>query len=220
LRAWGGDGRLRFSLFGEKVALDENGGERRRPMVAASTLSERGLHHRLLARDVAVVAEIYDQFGPTVYGVALRVTSDRHAAQDVTQETLLDLWRRPERFDPDRGGLRPWLATIAHNRSVDWIRREHTARGRDLRHGRIMFEQVPDIGADVQAVMAAARVQHALAALPEAERTAIRLAYFGGKSYRQVAVDLDVPEGTIKSRIRSGLHHLSNTMYGELAPSA
>jgi RNA polymerase sigma factor (sigma-70 family) len=185
------------------------------PMVASS-LVERSLHGRLLLRDVAALAEAYDQFGSVIFGVALRVTTDRHAAEDVTQETLLDLWRRPERYDPERGALRPWLATIAHNRSVDWIRREQAARCRDRRNGELLFEEIPDIGDDVQAAMTAERVRLALSALPEHERMPIGLAYFGGRSYRQVADDLGVPEGTIKSRIRSGLHRLSHTMYGEL----
>jgi RNA polymerase sigma-70 factor (ECF subfamily) len=129
----------------------------------------------------------------------------------------MELWHRPQRFDPGRGGLRPWLATIAHNRSVDWIRHERAARGRDLRNDRLMMEPVPDIGDDIQATMTAERVQRALSDLPECERRAIRLAFFGGLSYRQVAEDLDIPEGTIKSRIRSGLHHLSHTMYAEPA---
>jgi RNA polymerase sigma factor (sigma-70 family) len=185
-------------------------------VVVASTLGERRLHQRLLSRDMAALAEAYDQYGAIVFGVALRVTTDRHAAEDVTQETLLDLWRRPERFDPDRGALRPWLATIAHNRSVDWIRREQAARGRDRRNGELLSVDVPDIGDDVQAVMTAERVRMALAALPEHERVPIHLAYLGGRTYRQVAEDLDVPEGTIKSRIRSGLRRLSQTMYGEV----
>jgi RNA polymerase sigma factor (sigma-70 family) len=185
-------------------------------MVVASTLGERRLHDRLLRREVAALADAYDQFSAIVFGVALRVTTDRHAAEDVTQETLLDLWRRPERFDPDRGALRPWLATIAHNRSVDWIRREQAARGRERRNRELLLEDVPDVGDDVQAVMTAERVRVALARLPELERLPIHLAYFGGRTYRQVAEDLDVPEGTIKSRIRSGLRRLSQTMYGEV----
>jgi RNA polymerase sigma factor (sigma-70 family) len=185
--------------------------------MVASYTGEHLLHQRLLTGDVNALAEAYDRYAAIVFGVALRVTRDRQAAEDVTQETLMELWHRPQRFDPGRGGLRPWLATIAHNRSVDWIRHERAARGRDLRNDRLMMEPVPDIGDDVQATMTAERVQRALSDLPECESRAIRLAFFGGLSYRQVAEDLDIPEGTIKSRIRSGLHHLSHTMYAEPA---
>jgi RNA polymerase sigma factor (sigma-70 family) len=184
-------------------------------MVVASTSAERMLHQRLMTRDISALAEAYGQFAPGVCAVALRVTADRHAAEDVTQETLLDLWRRPERYHPDRGGLRTWLATVAHNRSVDWIRREQAARGRDRRNLDANQDAVPDISEDVQAVMTAERVRFALSSLPEPERTPIRLAYFGGRSYRQVAEELDVPEGTVKSRIRSGLRKMSQTMHGE-----
>jgi RNA polymerase sigma factor (sigma-70 family) len=186
------------------------------PIVATSMSDELGLHQRLLIHDIAALAEVYDQFAPTVFGVAMRVTTDRHAAEDVTQEVLLDLWRRPGRFDPERGALRPWLATIAHNRSVDWIRHERGARGRDRSNlERALADHVPDVDDDVQAWMTAQRVRQAVSALPEVEQLPIRLAYFSGRSYRQVAADLDVPEGTIKSRIRSGLRRLSLTMYAE-----
>jgi RNA polymerase sigma factor (sigma-70 family) len=187
----------------------------RRHMVDAS-MSEDGLLHRLLLdRDITSMAEIYDQFAPGVFAVALRVTTDRQAAEDVTQETLLDLWRRPERFDPARGCLRPWLATIAHNRSIDWIRHERAARARDLRDLALLHEQVPDIGDGVETVMTAERVRLALSTLPEHERTPIRLAFYGDKSYQQVAEVLQVAEGTIKARIRSGLRHLARTMNAE-----
>jgi len=184
--------------------------------VATSTSAEHLIHQRLLAHDVAALAEVYDQLAPIVFGVALRVTNDQHAAEDVTQDVVLDLWRRPERFDPERGALRPWLATVAHNRSVDWIRRELAARGRDRRDLRIVLARaVPDVDDDIQAWMTAERVRLAVSALPEPEQTPIRLAYFNGRTYRQVAADLDVSEGTIKSRIRSGLRHLSLSMYSE-----
>jgi RNA polymerase sigma-70 factor (ECF subfamily) len=184
-------------------------------MVDAPTSEEGQLHRRLLARDITSMAQICDQFAAGVFAVALRVTTNRQAAEDVTQETLLDLWGRPERFNPARGCLRPWLATIAHNRSIDWIRHEQAARARDLRNRAFQHEQVPDIGEDVDTVMTAERVRLALSALPERERTPIRLAFYGDKSYQQVAEVLQVAEGTIKARIRSGLRHLSLTMNAE-----
>jgi RNA polymerase sigma factor (sigma-70 family) len=192
-----------------------NGGDRGH-MVATATSDELGLHRRLLIHDIDALADVYDAYGATVFGVAWRVTTDRHAAEDVTQEVLLDLWRRPERFHPERGALRPWLATIAHNRSVDWIRHERSARGRDRANlERGLTDHVPDVDDDVQAWMTAQRLRVALATLPDSEQLAIRLAFFSGRSYRQVAADLGVPEGTIKSRIRSGLKRLSVTMYAE-----
>src|SRR4029453_1924280 len=84
---------------------------------------ERDLRARLTAGDPRALAEAYAQFSPMVYGLAARVTGDRAAAEDVTQEVLLHLWERPWVLDPDRGRLRAWLATMAHHRSVDLLRR-------------------------------------------------------------------------------------------------
>ena len=136
-------------------------------MVATAPADEVRLHQRLLLHDLDAIALVYDQYAATVFGVALRVTADRHAAEDVTQEVLLGVWRRPERYDPERGGLRPWLAAIAHNRSVDWIRRERAAQCRDRSQlARDLAEQVPDIDDHVQAWMAAERVRQAVSKLP------------------------------------------------------
>jgi RNA polymerase sigma factor (sigma-70 family) len=185
---------------------------------SAAAAVDRHLHARLLSHDPLALGEVYDRFGPLVFDAALKVTADHHAALDVTQETMLELWRRPELFCPERGGLRPWLTTIAHNRAIDWIRREQAARRRDRRDA-LVVAQVPDIADDVQAVMSAERVRCAILALPEPERTPIQLAYFGGRTYRQVAESLDLAEGTVKARIRAGLRHLSQTMRGELLPT-
>jgi RNA polymerase sigma-70 factor (ECF subfamily) len=94
-----------------------------------ATAEQLGVHQRLQAHSIVALAEVYDQYAPSVFGVALRVTNDRQAAEDITQDVLLALWRVPERYGPAPGGLRPWLATVAHRRSLEWIRAE--ARGRD-----------------------------------------------------------------------------------------
>jgi RNA polymerase sigma-70 factor (ECF subfamily) len=181
------------------------------------SVAERRLHERMLAGDAGALAELYDQFGSVVFGVALRVTTDRQAAEDITQAVFLDLWHSPQRFDPGRGLLRPWLATVAHHRGVVWRRRQQAAQRCDLDDGRTHLDQVvADIGETVESVLMAERVRLAVAALPEEERVPIRLAYFGDRTYRQVARDLDIPEATIRSRIRTGLGRTAKALLSEL----
>jgi RNA polymerase sigma factor (sigma-70 family) len=198
-------------------ALFERGrlGSSMRP--ALSPLALQRLAERLAERDPAVLSQVYDAFSPGVLAVALRVTGDSHAAEDITQDVFVDLWRSCRHFDPERGSLRAWLATIAHHQSVDWLRREQAGRRREVQaaRGRACLEHIPDLAATVEAVVAGQRVRLALAALPEEQRLPITLAYFGRRSYRQVAEDLGIPEGTIKCRIRSGLSRLADSMQSE-----
>ena len=130
---------------------------------------ERDLRARLMAGDPRALAEAYEQFSPMVHGLAARVTGDRAAAEDVTQEVFLHLWERPWVFDPDRGRLRAWLATMAHHREE----------------------------------------------LPAPQRTAVLLAYFEGRTFRQVARLTGVPEGTAKSRLRLGLRRIADRLQSE-----
>jgi RNA polymerase sigma factor (sigma-70 family) len=181
---------------------------------SGTLLEERHLHRRLMARDPPALAEVYDQFSPAVFGVALRVTSDRSAAEDVTQSVFVELWRQPERFDPDQGSLRPWLAAIAHHRGVDWLRQQQAA-GRCLTPPAELAVP-PDVTEAVEAVLMGERVRAALARLPEEERIPIRLAYFGGRTYSDVAVDLGLSESTVKARIRTGLRRMATTLQPEV----
>ena len=170
---------------------------------------------RRLGGDEAVLADIYQRHGSVVFNLAMRVTRDRSAAEEVTQAVFLDVWRRPERFDPTRGSLRSWLAMLAHHRSVDWVREEAARRRRELRCFETRVAHLPDLEDTVAATLGAERVRCALSDLCETERTAIGLAYFGGRTYRQVAQELGVPEGTVKSRIRTGLAHLATALRSE-----
>lgn len=168
---------------------------------------------RLVAeRNEAAMEEIYRRYGGAVSSLAMRVLSDRALADDVMQDVFLGLWRTADRFDPARGKLRTLLLTQTHGRCVDVIR---TRNARAARESKVAAEPtgVPDaIDAELMAITEAELVRNALAQLPTEERSAIDLAYFGANTYRQVAVLLDVPEGTVKGRIRSGLRRLHSLL--------
>jgi RNA polymerase sigma-70 factor (ECF subfamily) len=171
---------------------------------------------RLVAGEESALEELYDRFAPLVHGLALRVTGNRTGAQDVTQEVFIQVWEHPSRFDPKRGGLRSWLGVITHRRSVDWVRREVAYR-RIL--ASLADQADPDRAAPppgpAETVLAAdtrTQVRLAVEALPEPQRAAVRLAYFEGCTYRQVAVRLGIPEGTAKSRVRLGLAALARRL--------
>lgn len=87
---------------------------------------DRVLHERLVAGDGEALVEVYDAHAPVVYGLAIRVTGDHTAAEDITQDVFVRLWERPEDFDPCCGRLRTWLCTVARRRAIDWIRRART----------------------------------------------------------------------------------------------
>jgi len=166
---------------------------------------------RLVARDGDALGEIYDQYASFVYGLALRVIGDRRAAEDVSQDVFIALWERPATFDPSRGSLRTWLGTLAHRRSVDYVRREE-ARRRRAERAASRADVPPDVEEMATALVTAERVRAALDLLPPDQQRAIQLAYFGGKTYRQVADVLGIPEGTAKSRLRLGLRRIADAL--------
>jgi RNA polymerase sigma-70 factor (ECF subfamily) len=175
---------------------------------------ERDARERLVAGDAAALAEIYDQYASFVYGLALRVIGDARAAEDVSQDVFVGLWERPAVFDPERGSLRTWLGTLAHRRAVDYVRREE-ARRRRAERDAARAASAPDVDELATALVAAERVRAALERLPPEQRRAIELAYFGGRTYRQVAEVLGIPEGTAKSRLRLGLRRIADALEAE-----
>jgi RNA polymerase sigma factor (sigma-70 family) len=179
--------------------------------VVVSSDWERDVRERLVGNDDAALAEIYDQYSSFVYGLALRVVGDARAAEDVSQDVFVGLWERPAAFDPDRGSLRTWLGTLAHRRAVDYVRREE-ARRRQAERDAARAVSAPDVEELATAMVAAERVRAALDLLPSDQRRAIQLAYFGGKTYRQVAEVLGIPEGTAKSRLRLGLRRIAEAL--------
>ncbi|MCZ7535022.1 MAG: sigma-70 family RNA polymerase sigma factor [Acidimicrobiia bacterium] len=176
--------------------------------VAADT-TDHGVADRLVAGDEAALRESYRAYAPAVYGLAVRVLSDEVLAQDVTQDVFVRLWERPERFDPARGTLRTFLLTMTHGRAVEKVRSEEAMRRRHLADaGRTPPAPETDPAGLVDELAAAREVRGALGDLPSNERIPIELAYFEGLSYRDVAIRLDEPEGTVKYRIRKGMQKM------------
>ncbi len=162
-------------------------------------------------RDDAL-AEVYRRHGGAVYGLARRVLGDETRAEEVVQEVFVRLWQQPERFDPDRGSLRSYLLASAHGRAVDLVRSEVSRGRREDRDARSTATAAYDLEHEVWDLTLAEHVKAALNDLDPDERKAIELAYFGGHSYRQVAVILGQPEGTVKSKIRAGLRRLQSSL--------
>lgn len=160
------------------------------------------------------LAEVYRRHAGAVFALARRLLADRTLAEEIVQEVFLRLWNDPDRFDPDRGSLRSYLLAQCHGRSVDLIRSESSRRRREEKELTLAAEAGYDLEHEVWDMAVADRVKAAMQDLPEVEREAILLAYFGGHTYREVADLLGAPEGTVKSRIRSGLQRMRGELVG------
>jgi RNA polymerase sigma-70 factor (ECF subfamily) len=169
------------------------------------------LAERMLARDETALRAVIDQYGTGVHGMALRVLGERTMAEEVTQDTFLAMWRRPGAYDPQRGSLQSFLFGIARNKAVDLVRREESLRRtKESLLNEAPKEVVlnPDAGFEERE-----EVQNALDQLSEVQREALVLAYFGGRTYREVAQELGIPEGTAKTRLRDGLTKLRTLLH-------
>jgi RNA polymerase sigma-70 factor (ECF subfamily) len=165
--------------------------------------------------DQAAFAQLYDVLAPLVHGVVLKVVRDPAMAEEVTQEVFVELWRLAARFDSSKGSARSFTTTLAHRRAIDRVRSEQASRDRQQRDAAAASREHDSVAAEVEASLDRVRVRRALATLSDLQREAVELAYFGGHTYREVAVLLDVAEGTVKSRIRDGMIRLRDELGGE-----
>lgn len=158
--------------------------------------------------DEAAFAEVYDLSAATVFGVVKRIVRDPAMAEEVAQEVFVEIWRLAPRYDPARGSARSWIHTVAHRRAVDRVRSEQSRRDREETDGRRAVAAFDAVAETVERDLDHERVLAALGRLSDTQREAVELAYFGGHTYREVAVLLDVAEGTVKTRIRDGMIRL------------
>ncbi len=152
------------------------------------------------------LAELYDRYGRSAYALALRVLRDQALAEDAVQEAFLTVWRTASRFVPERGKASTWILTLVHRRAVDTVRHEQRRRGVALE--RAAEPSVEGVDEDAWLRLQRERVQEALRRLPDAQREALELAYYGGLSQSELAERLGQPLGTIKSRMFGGLSRL------------
>lgn len=162
--------------------------------------------------DQEALAEVYRRNAGPVFGLARRVLGDAAIAEEVVQEVFLRLWHEPGRYDPERGSLRTFLLSQVHSRAVDMLRSDTARRQREVREARSTASGQYDVEHEFLDIAVAEGVRDALGVLQPGERSAIELAYFGGHTYREVAVILGEPEGTIKSRIRSGMRRMQSSL--------
>ena len=175
----------------------------------------------LVARsDELALAELYDRFGRVAYGLALRVLRDEQLAEDAVQEGFLAVWRNADRFVPERGKASTWVVTLVHRRAVDLVRREDRRRAEPLSE-KTETRRSESAEDDAWLRFERERVQSALKQLPDQQREALELAYYGGFSQSELAERLGQPVGTIKSRMFSGLARLRELLaepgHGEAA---
>ena len=164
---------------------------------------------RVADGDQDAFARLYDMLSPRAFGLILRVLVDRSQSEEVLQEVFLEIWQSAARFAPNKGQGRSWVLTIAHRRAVDRVRSAQASTDRDVRAGfRDMDVAHDGVAEEVELRIEGRRVSEALATLPDPQREAITLAYFGGYSQSEIAALVGAPLGTIKTRMRDGLSRL------------
>lgn len=173
---------------------------------------------RMARGDRDAIAELYDRHARSIYSLAVRIVRDQADAEDIVQEVFSQAWRQADRYDATRGNVVSWLLTLTRSRAIDRLR-SRRARPWDTSDRNVPLD-LPDetLGPDLQAVSAeqVTHVRAALESLPLVERLALELAYFEGLTHTEVAARLELPLGTVKTRIRHGLLRLRAEMTGKV----
>lgn len=173
------------------------------------------LARRIRRGDSDALGELYDRYASVALATALRVVADRQLAEDLVHDSFVAVWQKIDRFDAARGNLRSWLLTIVRNRGIDRLRAARPSMEVGVADEMSLLRTSSNPTADdaLQSV-SGAQVRQAITQLPEEQRRAIELAYFEGRTYREIATLTGVPQGTANGRLRLGLAKLRETLRG------
>jgi RNA polymerase sigma-70 factor (ECF subfamily) len=195
------------------LRLVTSGSESERQSGELAPVSQNDLLARVAEGDQAAFGELYDQLAPRVLGLVRRLLKDFAQSEEVTQEVFLEIWQTATRYDPNKGGASTWVLTMAHRRAVDRVRSSQSTRVRDTKIGiRDFPTEYDSVAESVEINVEHERVKKALSRLTELQRQAITLAYYGGFSHNEVAEQLHIPVGTVKTRLRDGMIRLRDEL--------
>lgn len=176
-------------------------------------VSDAELVHRVSLGDTAALETLYGRYARVVYSFAVRIVQDQPLAEEILQEVFVRTWRQADRFKTSRGSFGSWLLSITHNLAIDEIRKRQRRPQRsdavdisDATYG--LIDEATNVEEAAHASELRLQVRAAMATLPDNQREAIELAFYGGMSQREISAHLDVPLGTIKTRMRLGLKKL------------
>ncbi len=179
-------------------------------------LDDRALVSRVVEQDGRALEALYARYGRPCTALARRILADEQFAQDVVQEVFLTVWRDASRFDASRGGFSSWLLSMTHHKAVDVVRREENVRKRrasaDLLESR--EDDAPRVEEEVWSTLRRERLRDALGTLPDPQREALALAYYGGHTQREIAQLTSTPLGTVKTRMLAGMRTLRTRLDG------
>ena len=177
---------------------------------------DRALVARVTEGDGQALEALYRRYGRACFGLARRILTDEQFAQDVVQEVFLTVWRDASRFDATRGGFSTWLLSMTHHKAVDAVRREENLRKRRTTAEALEEREsdAPQVDDQVWSLLRRERVRTVLQTLPEAQREALTLAYFGGYTQREIAGITSTPLGTVKTRMLAGMRRMRGDLDG------
>jgi RNA polymerase sigma-70 factor (ECF subfamily) len=181
----------------------------------SSVANDVELLKAVAARDEAALAQLYDRYRVILFGLLMRILNNREEAEDVLQETFLQVWRRAADFDENRGRPFTWLVTLARSRGIDRLRTLAARERVAVAGARDEAEVVSDAASDAFRSEQCQLVTNALNQLPDEQKQLLMLAYFDGLTQSEIAAQLKAPLGTVKTRMRTGMMKLRELLAGK-----